>query len=79
MIIREAGSIPVAKDIFMKGLKMKRLKRKIFLFFRKHYKIYTLLILLLGIALGCAYDGRDEIGSFYFKIGSQVYYVGALQ
>lgn len=58
---------------------MKKIKRRIFYFFRKHYKIYTILILFLGIALGCAYDGRDEIGSFYFKIGNQVYYVGALQ
>lgn len=58
---------------------MKKNKRRIFYFFRKHYKVYTLLVLILGVALGCAYDGRDEVGSFYFKIGSQVYYVGALQ
>ena len=58
---------------------MKTIKRKIFYFFRKHYKIYTMLILLAGIALGCAYDGRDEIGSFYFKIGDKLYYVGAMQ
>lgn len=58
---------------------MNKLKRKLFLFFRKHYKIYTMLVLALGIALGCAYDGRNEVGAFYFKIGSQVYYVGALQ
>lgn len=58
---------------------MKKVKQKLFLFFRKHYKLYSYALLIIGIALGCAYDGRDEIGSFYFKIGSQVYYVGALQ
>ena len=58
---------------------MNKLKRKLFLFFRKHYKIYTLLVLALGIALGCTYDGRGNYGEFYFKIGNQLYYVGALK
>ena len=58
---------------------MKTIKRKIFYFFRKHYKIYTILILALGIALGCTYDGRGDLGEFYFKNGNQLYYIGALK
>lgn len=56
---------------------MKRLKRKIFLFFRKHYKIYTLFILLLGIALGCTYDGQDD-GMYYFNILGHTFFIGAV-
>lgn len=58
---------------------MKKIKRKIFYFFRKHYKIYTMLIMLVGIALGCAYDGRGDLGEFYFKLGDRMYYVGAME
>lgn len=58
---------------------MKKIKRRIFYIFRKHYKIYTLLVLILGIALGCTYDGRGDLGEFYFKIGGQLYYIGALK
>ena len=63
----------------MRRNKMKKLKRKINLFFRKHYKIYTILVLALGIALGCTYDGRGDLGEFYFKIGNNLYYIGALK
>lgn len=58
---------------------MKRLKRKIFLFFRKHYKIYTLLILLIGIAIGCTYDGKDETGTYYFNVLGNRFYIGVMQ
>ena len=54
----------------MKRLKIKKIKRIIFLFFRKHYKIYTLLILIMGIAIGCGYDGRGDLGEIYYKIGN---------
>lgn len=56
-----------------------KIKEMIWRLFCRHPKIYTIIILAIGIALGCSYDGRDEVGAFYFKIGSQVYYVGALQ
>ena len=64
---------------FIGSSDMRKLKRKINLFFRKHYKIYTLLVLAVGIALGCTYDGKGDLGEFYFKIGNNLYYIGALQ
>jgi hypothetical protein len=60
----------------MRRNKMKKLKRKINLFFRKHYKIYTILILALGIALGCTYDGRGEDNTHYFNIMGHTFYFG---
>ena len=58
---------------------MKKIKRRIFYFFRKHYKIYTLLIIIMGIAIGCGYDGRGDLGEIYYKIGNQLYYIGAMK
>lgn len=58
---------------------MKRLKSKIFLFFRKHYKLYTILILSFGIFLGLLYEGRGDIGEFYFSLGKYNWYVGGFE
>ena len=55
---------------------MKKIKRRIFLFFRKHYKIYTLAILAIGIALGCTYDGKNLEGTHFFKVREKVFYIG---
>ena len=50
---------------------------------RKHVKLlmvlYTLLVLMAGITLGCMYDGRGDLGEFYFKINGKLYYIGAMQ
>lgn len=58
---------------------MKTIKRKIFYFFRKHYKIYTWLVLILGIALGCTYDGRGDLGELYFKVFDKMFYIGFME
>lgn len=54
---------------------MKKIRQKLYLFFRKHYKIYTLLVLILGIAIGCTYEGVDE-GTHYFNILGHTVYLG---
>lgn len=63
---------------FIRSSDMRKLKRKINLFFRKHYKIYTLLILALGIALGCTYEGRGEDNTHYFNIMGHTVYLGLI-
>lgn len=55
---------------------MKTIKRKIFYFLRKHYKIYTILILFLGIFLGLLYEGRGDLGEYIFSFGKHTVYIG---
>jgi hypothetical protein len=45
---------------------MQKIKRRIFYLFRKHYKIYTLLILIMGIVIGCGYEGKDNADCHYY-------------
>lgn len=45
-------------------------------FYVKHSTIYTILILLLGIILGCLYDGQGEDGTHYFHIFGHTIYIG---
>lgn len=63
----------------MKGLTMKRLKRKLFIFFRKHHKIYTVLILALGIFLGLLYEGKGDLGEYIFSLNDYVVYIGGFE
>lgn len=58
---------------------MRKLKRKINLFFRKHYKIYTMLVLALGIALGLLYQGRGDLDEYIFSAGDYVVYIGGFE
>lgn len=56
-----------------------RLKRKLHLFFRKHYKIYTIFILALGIFTGLLYEGRGDLGELYFSLGKYNWYIGGFE
>ena len=58
---------------------MKKLKQKLFLFFRKHYKIYTWLVLILGILLGLLYEGRGDLGELIFSAGDYTIYIGGFE
>lgn len=40
----------------------KQLKRFITWFYLRHSKLYTMLILILGILLGLLYEGRGDLG-----------------
>jgi hypothetical protein len=58
---------------------MKKIRQKLYLFFRKHYKLYTVSILAFGIFLGVLYEGRGELGEFYFSLGKYNWYVGGFE
>lgn len=58
---------------------MKTIKRKIFYFLRKHYKIYTIAILIAGIAIGCMYEGQGDTGERYFNVLGHTFYMGWVQ
>lgn len=58
---------------------MKKIKRRIFLFFRKHYKVYTILTVAFGIFLGLLYEGRGEIGEYIFSLNDYVVYIGGFE
>lgn len=45
-------------------------------FYLKHSKMYTILILILGIVLGCMYEGKAEDNTHYFNIFGHTLYVG---
>lgn len=45
----------------------------------KHSKIYTFLVLLLGIILGCMYDGQGEDGTHYFHALGHTLYMGFIK
>lgn len=55
---------------------MKKIKRRLFLFFRKHYKLYTILILSFGIFLGLLYEGQGDLGEYIFSFGKHTVYIG---
>ena len=57
--------------------KLKTLLRKILQsFYIKHSTIDTILILIIGITLGCLYDGQGEDGTHYFHIFGHTLYLG---
>jgi len=58
---------------------MKKIRQKLFLFFRKHYKLYTASILAFGIFLGVLYEGRGNLGEYYFSLGKYNWYVGGFE
>ena len=64
---------------FIRSSDMRKLKRKINLFFRKHYKIYTLLVLALGIFLGLLYEGKGDLGEYIFSLNDYVIYIGGFE
>lgn len=45
-------------------------------FYLKHSRIYTLIILILGVFLGCLYDGRGDLGELVFSLDKYTVYVG---
>lgn len=57
----------------------KRIKRLFTWFYLNHPKFYTLLILIIGIALGCTYMGKGEDGSYYFNCMGYMFYMGAIK
>lgn len=74
----------MAKLNLMKGNKMKRLnikkmKRRIFLLFRRHYKIYTMLAVAFGVFLGLLYEGRGDIGEYVFSFNDYYVYIGGFE
>ena len=56
----------------------KRIKRFFTWFYLNHSKIYTILILLIGIVLGCMYEGQDEF-THYFNVFGHTFFMGWIQ
>lgn len=44
----------------------KALKRHIRRFYMKHYKICIALFIIIGIAIGCGYEGKDNADCHYY-------------
>ena len=55
---------------------LKRRVKKALTHFYKHSRIYTLIILILGVFLGCLYDGRGDLGELVFSLDKYTVYVG---
>lgn len=58
---------------------MKKIRQKLFLFFRKHYKVYTLLTIAFGIFLGLLYEGKGDLGEYIFSLNDYVVYIGGFE
>ena len=61
----------------MKSIKT-QLKRFCTWFYLRHAKLYTLLILIIGIALGCMYEGKDDF-THYFNVFGHTFFMGWIQ
>lgn len=57
----------------------KRIRKFITWFYLNHSKLYTLIVLLLGISLGCMYEGRGDTGEHYFNVLGHTFYMGWIQ
>ena len=57
----------------------KALKRQIRRFYMKHYKICIALFIIIGIALGCIYQGRGDLGELIFSSSGYTVYVGGFK
>lgn len=54
----------------------RKLRKALSHFYLKHSRIYTLIILILGVFLGCLYDGRGDLGELVFSLDKYIIYVG---
>lgn len=62
------------KKVF--GNLKRKVKKLLTHFYLKHSRIYTLIILILGVFLGCLYDGRGDFGELVFSLDKYTVYVG---
>lgn len=54
----------------------KAIKKIAWRFYAYHHILYTILILCIGVAIGCMYDGQGEDGTHYFHIFGHTIYIG---
>lgn len=58
---------------------MNKIKGWLVKFFYKHPRIYTVLILAIGIFLGLLYEGRGDLGEYVFSLNDYVVYIGGFE
>lgn len=56
-----------------------KIKTKMVKFFYKHPRIYTTLILALGIFLGLLYEGKGDAGEYIFSLNDYYIYIGGFE
>lgn len=55
-----------------------KLKQSSLVIIRRHLKLYTIIVLLVGILIGARFEGQDIDGTYYYNIGNSTIYGGVI-